>query len=1198
MNVHRAVVLAPSVREFRSIERAEWHFQHLNCELEINIKHDAFVTKEGHHEPTLLFVQASSRYADEGSDKGLLTPPTESGVGSEIWFFSRRQRIVFVIDTSPSMFTLRGSNGVPPLSEVGEALADCFQGLAHPMGSLRQEVFVSVVALIHTDCSEKQYGTHPGAVRNRRETTFSGRYSVVNLVQGFCLSGSNSHSTNIKIPSKWKHGNKKKNENFYEEEYEEADSKCLDNITTRDTTRASASKNAPLQQQQGGVDNDKHTPSSLPIETPAIEAFYRAKLLSDVVINALERLEARMWESVECGKFGERADQLNNHGKSKEASDHHETDDILYHDEILLHPGIMPFSPKALLEPMIEAGVFALRWLPPDATSGIVLVTDGVCRDKQLLTTYDGMIMQLCRRDITLHVLQIGSVDDADSCANSPLGMVADIETLARLCEITGGGLYNPKLVKSLIRVPSTLSHGHTYSSYGGGHSSIHSSNKSDTMHIDRSSGSTYGSESSIRWSHESSTLLGTVASNEGGDNDTDGRSSLYVNSNSNSIKTSQSDSSTLSGEWPKNGIRRDFSSLQKVDRFASSAFQQAFFFRLSPLSIVETEKRIINRQKIKGGALSSSSVFQLSSSLSSRNELEMFLSATKNKENRSRYEETVRYESQAAREFVQKELQHNIMMPLSTELGFRFFLQRFPLQRYTLPRICLHRIVGMRNSEGFKLLEAKFDYFERARMKIDVNNDKRIGEYVDRDISGAKDYHVTFVWSLRWQVDVLLEYSLNFIPAKKVKQQEGHSVILSVGEASVHIDVVCNASFQEKLKSRMSHSGSNIISNLDSANATATLMTPLPISTMSKLPSDRPRDKIFNDPAVQLMHFITMLRQVDEMLVQLCSVFLYPLVATKKNHHSQRLKQKNEGGRTIKDCDATYSKEEDVNIDTITKQRYVVIGQLSVRDWHRWFEVIYFEVWVQTDVSLLREASVTPGLRLYSEQTAMLSGNDVWHLSDRINDESTDLSTSFTNKFSKRGGDRVRMNLGCIRGLSAREELISRLREWCFAKGQSGQVLRKGILYLRHIYSDSVSPKSRNSSLTGFCIIKLSWNLLSGGLASFHLGFFNTSVTARIGLVEDLHLALMCSSHKNTSGGDDKKQLNIDGCQQMSSNRNMSLRKRKDGENKLNYLHDSHIDTYSFLIADRSLASKIVVSRALMSVTYPKSSEICSEII
>ena len=239
----------------------------------------------------------------------------------------------------------------------------------------------------------------------------------------------------------------------------------------------------------------------------------------------------------------------------------------------------MPFSPKALLEPMIEAGVFALRWLPPDATSGIVLVTDGVCRDKQLLTTYDGMIMQLCRRDITLHVLQIGSVDDADSCANSPLGMVADIETLARLCEITGGGLYNPKLVKSLIRVPSTLSHGHTYSSYGGGHSSIHSSNKSDTMHIDRSSGSTYGSESSIRWSHESSTLLGTVASNEGGDNDTDGRSSLYVNSNSNSIKTSQSDSSTLSGEWPKNGIRRDFSSLQKVDRFASSAFQQAFFF-------------------------------------------------------------------------------------------------------------------------------------------------------------------------------------------------------------------------------------------------------------------------------------------------------------------------------------------------------------------------------------------------------------------------------------------------------------------------------------------------------------------------------------------------------------------------------------------------------------------------------------------
>lgn len=98
----------------------------------------------------------------------MLVPPTKCQRGSEVWFLHKRHRVVFVVDTSPryllrmavgrqkcveyeahdaltllpvhaphparsfscSMRTLRGTSGVPPLSDIGAALTNCFKGIA------------------------------------------------------------------------------------------------------------------------------------------------------------------------------------------------------------------------------------------------------------------------------------------------------------------------------------------------------------------------------------------------------------------------------------------------------------------------------------------------------------------------------------------------------------------------------------------------------------------------------------------------------------------------------------------------------------------------------------------------------------------------------------------------------------------------------------------------------------------------------------------------------------------------------------------------------------------------------------------------------------------------------------------------------------------------------------------------------------
>jgi hypothetical protein len=105
--------------------------------------------------------------------------PSAERKGTEVWFVHKRHRLVFVIDTSPSMRTLRGA-GDAPLSEVAAALSACFAALARPMGTLRQEVFVSVVAQVHS-----------------RGPDGAGRDQVVGLVQGFLLTSADDAASHL-----------------------------------------------------------------------------------------------------------------------------------------------------------------------------------------------------------------------------------------------------------------------------------------------------------------------------------------------------------------------------------------------------------------------------------------------------------------------------------------------------------------------------------------------------------------------------------------------------------------------------------------------------------------------------------------------------------------------------------------------------------------------------------------------------------------------------------------------------------------------------------------------------------------------------------------------------------------------------------------------------------------------------------------
>lgn len=157
---------------------------------------------------------------------------------------------------------------------------------------------------------------------------------------------------------------------------------------------------------------------------------------------------------------------------------------------------------------------------------------------------------------------------------------------------------------------------------------------------------------------------------------------------------------------------------------------------------------------------------------------------------------------------------------------------------RYHLPRVLLERLVDMRNSEGFRLVESSLTNSSRAHRASS-----------SRPNPSASRAFMT--WSLKWQTDVLLKYTVYFNPY--TKQQNIHNNMsgnsgYTLGGADVRIDVVCNSDFMVKL-------------NLDTGDGDG--------QKSSGEVWNKSRDVIFNNPAKQLRHFLRVLREVDHMLVQ-----------------------------------------------------------------------------------------------------------------------------------------------------------------------------------------------------------------------------------------------------------------------------------------------------------------------------------------
>jgi hypothetical protein len=160
-------------------------------------------------------------------------------------------------------------------------------------------------------------------------------------------------------------------------------------------------------------------------------------------------------------------------------------------------------------------------------------------------------------------------------------------------------------------------------------------------------------------------------------------------------------------------------------------------------------------------------------------------------------------------------------------------FKKKIYIYRYHLPRVLLERLVDMRNSEGFRLVESSFTNTRPSKASSYRPNPSSSRAYL--------------TWSLKWQTDILLKYTVYFNPYPK---PPGSSSGYILGGADIRVDVVCNSDFMAKL---------NL--NAESKNGSKT----------SGEVWDKRKDVLFNDPAKQLKHFLRVLREVDHMLVQVC---------------------------------------------------------------------------------------------------------------------------------------------------------------------------------------------------------------------------------------------------------------------------------------------------------------------------------------
>lgn len=201
---------------------------------------------------------------------------------------------------------------------------------------------------------------------------------------------------------------------------------------------------------------------------------------------------------------------------------------------------------------------------------------------------------------------------------------------------------------------------------------------------------------------------------------------------------------------------------------------------------------------------------------------------------------------------------------------------------------------------------------------------------------------------------------------------------------------------------------------------------------------------------------------------------------------------------------------------------RCKVLGQLGVGDWHRWFQVIYFEVRAQPTSNVKKGIEKTIGVSI---DTVEGDGGSLIDQNHRL-DDSMNINQIPTSAMSSEAKNKVLKS-------EARLQLNKIMRSWCHNQNSHGRVLSPH-LFLRHICaSPSLNEPLSNVSdhhehehghasghhdhdFSGFCLVKLNWDVGFGGLASFHLGFFNVDVGTRFRLTEELQRTLTKGKNGN----------------------------------------------------------------------------------
>jgi hypothetical protein len=238
---------------------------------------------------------------------------------------------------------------------------------------------------------------------------------------------------------------------------------------------------------------------------------------------------------------------------------------------------------------------------------------------------------------------------------------------------------------------------------------------------------------------------------------------------------------------------------------------------------------------------------------------------------------------------------------------------------------------------------------------------------------------------------------------------------------------------------------------------------------------------------------------------------------------------------------------------------RCKVLGQLGVADWHRWFHVIYFEVRAQATSGGVNK----DGVDIHGREDSNNNNNSGNGSSNNNNNNGGTTCGSSTIGADTRSK---------VVKAEARAQLNKIMRAWCH-QNSHGRVLsprlflrhvcaRPNLKDPLSNLSDSLPYHQENHrsfgggggggggggvgggvggssfhthqeashhhdhshehgnehksgtgahdhDFSGFCLVKLNWEVGFGGLASFHLGFFNVDVSTRVRLTEELQRSL-----------------------------------------------------------------------------------------